>query len=69
MKHKQIWFALLATVGVGLALPLGIGFLMARNLGAVPGLVQIFMMCLGWPGYSIWLSLWACRDIRRRCFH
>lgn len=68
MKHKEIWFALVVTIGVGLVLPLGIGFLMAQNWGAIPGFVMITMLCLGWPGYSLWVSLWACRDIRRRWF-
>ena len=68
MKHKQIWLMLLATIAVGLVLPLGIGFLMAQNLGVAPGLVMIFMLCLGWPGYSLWLSVSACRDIWRRWF-
>lgn len=68
MKYKEIWLVLLATIGVGLALPLGIVFVMAQNLGAAPGLVMLFMVCLGWPGYSVWLSMWACRDIRHRWF-
>lgn len=68
MKHKEIWRMLLVTVGVGLILPLGIIFLMAQNLGAAPGLGLIVMTCLGWPGYSIWLSIWACKDIGRRWF-
>ena len=68
MKHKEIWRMLFATVGVGLILPLMIIYLMNQNLGAAPGLVLIGMVCLGWPGYSIWLSIWACKDIRYRWF-
>ena len=68
MKQKEIWTVLLATIGVGLALPLGIIFLMYLGAGMAPGLVLIFMVCLGWPGYSIWLSMWACKDIRQRWF-
>ena len=68
MKQKDIWLGLLATIVVGLVLPLGIIFLMYLELGAAPGLALIFMACLGWPGYSIWLSMWACKDIRRRWF-
>ena len=68
MKQKEIWTVLLATIGVGLALPLGIIFLMYLGAGIAQGLVLIFMVCLGWPGYSIWLSMWACKDIRRRWF-
>lgn len=68
MKHKEIWLTLLATIGIGLALPLGIALLMTQNLGMAPGLVMIFMVCLGWPGYSIWLDLWVCKDIWHRWF-
>lgn len=68
MKYKEVWLALLVTIGIGLVLPLGIVFLITQDLGAVPGLALIVMMCLGWPGYSIWLSIWACKDIRQRWF-
>ena len=68
MKHKEIWLMLLATIAVGLILPLGIICLMYQDLGVTPGLVLIFMVCLGWPGCSIWLSIWACKDVRHRWF-
>lgn len=68
MKHKEIWLMLLAAIAVGLILPLGIIFLMYQDLGVAPWFVLIFMVCLGWPGCSIWLSIWACKDIRRRWF-
>ncbi len=68
MKHKEVWLTLLATIAVGLVLPLGIIFLIYQDLSAVPWFVLIFMVCLGWPGYSIWLDLWACKDIWHRWF-
>lgn len=68
MKHKEIWLTLLAAIGFGLVLPLGIIFLIYQDVGVAPWFVLIFMVCLGWPGYSIWLSIWACKDIRYRWF-
>lgn len=68
VKQKEIWRMLFAAIGVGLILPLLLIYLMNQNLGAAPGLVLIGMVCLGWPGYSIWFSVWACKDIRQRWF-
>ena len=68
VKQKEIWRMLFAVIGVGLMLPLLLIYLMNQNLGAAPGLVLIGMVCLGWPGCSIWLSIWVCKDIRHRWF-
>lgn len=68
MKNKEVWGVLLATVVVGLALPLVLGLLMVQEWGRWVVFVLILMLCLGWPGYGLWISFWACRDIRRRWF-
>ena len=70
-KQKRVQCVLLAallTVFMGLVFPLALGWLLDGEWSLFFGIVTVIMLCLGWPGYALWLSLWACRDIMCRWF-
>lgn len=67
-KVRSVLLVTLITVFMGLVFPLTLGFMMAQQWGLAFGFVMIAMLCFGWPGYMLWASLWACRDIQWRWF-
>lgn len=68
MKN-MIWPVLLLTAVMGLGLPAGFGWLSSQEWNS-PFLVVGFvgLPFLVWPGYLLWLTMWACRDRWRRWF-
>ena len=60
---KKRWLVFLLTMVMGLALPFWFWYLLHHSTVEYP---ILGMMCVIWPGYGLWVSRWAGRDIRQR---
>lgn len=70
---KKTWIVLLLTMVMGLAVPALFGYAYTLDGvyewgGAFLVLGFVGLPFLAWPGYELWLTLWACKDRLRRWF-
>lgn len=63
MKNNKMWPVLGLTLAMGLLLPFGFRYIVFHAPFYFP---TLGVMCVVWPGYGLWLSLWASRDIQKR---
>lgn len=68
MRNRDIWRILLLTVVIGLGTPAAFGWLSSQASNPLLVLGFVGLPFLIWPGYLLWLTLWACKNIRWRWF-
>ena len=66
-KVRSVLLVTSITVFMGLGVPFAIWWAIEQRW-ILSGLLFVGMLCLGWPGYMLWISMWACKDIWHRWF-